>query len=94
LLVIRTRATAIDPYLLLLYLRSAEGYRALQSCVVGQTAHIYEGEISEINVPVPDKISPELAAAVDSLKESLQLRATFKARIREALRLASEHLPQ
>jgi len=94
LLVIRPRVEAIDPYLLLLYLRSQEGYRALQSCVVGQTAHIYEGEISEISVPVPDEISPDLAAAVNALKEGLKLRAEFKARMREALRLVAGYLPE
>lgn len=82
---IRMKRELVDPLYILLYLRSDEGYRALQSCVVGQTAHIYARDVSNIMVPVPDRtrmVYFEEALAV--LRESLELRALFKERVHKA----------
>lgn len=49
--VIRVDRTKINPYVLLLYLRSQEWYNQIQSLIRGQTAEIYPQDILRIKIP-------------------------------------------
>ena len=61
----------IDPYYLLLFLRSPAGYQAIQSCIRGQSGHLYPAEVSEIMVPDPaDMPQDVLNNAIKSIKRS------------------------
>lgn len=65
----------IDPYYLLFFLRSAAGYQAIQSCIRGQSGHIYSAQVAELEMPDPSGIDPDkLAEAISSIKESLVQR--------------------
>ena len=67
--------SGIDPYYLLLFLRSSAGYQAIQNCIRGQSGHIYPNEISEIQVPDPINQDPGLLEqAVKSIKRALKQR--------------------
>jgi len=84
LMVIRADPKKVNPYYLLLWLRSEHGYRAIQSCVTGQTAHIYPRSIEEILVPLPPpELSAEVPNTVALLKESLLHRAQAKSLLQE-----------
>ena len=77
ILVIRVNEKIIDPYYVLLYLRSENGYKAIQSCIRGQTAHIYPKDIKEIKIPIPpqekfDKMKP----LIEKLKQTLKIKTT------------------
>ena len=72
ILVLRPRPDLMDPLLLLLWLRSAEGRRSIQSCVTGQTAHLNPDDAAEVVVPTAVVDAP--SGCVTSLKESLRLR--------------------
>jgi N-6 DNA Methylase len=51
-LVVRLRAdSGIEPALLLLYLRSAEGYRHMQGIVRGSTGHLYPKDLAGLRLP-------------------------------------------
>jgi type I restriction enzyme M protein len=87
-LVIRPRTDRVSPYYLLAWLRSAQGYLAVQSCIRGQTAHLYPGDVREIRVPVPPSGSVRaISAYEDAIRESLRLREVSKSM---ALRAAAE----
>jgi uncharacterized LabA/DUF88 family protein len=51
LIVIRADSNEINPYVLLLYLRTEDGYRQIQSLIRGQTAEIYDVDLRELRVP-------------------------------------------
>lgn len=51
LIVIRARDDKINPYVLLLYLRTEDGYRQIQSVIRGQTAEIYDIDLKELRIP-------------------------------------------
>lgn len=51
LIVIRTNNDEINPYVLLLYLRTDDGYRQIQSLIRGQTAEIYDVDLKTLRVP-------------------------------------------
>jgi type I restriction enzyme M protein len=72
-LVLRPRPDEIDPLVLLLWLRSTAGRRAIQSCVTGQTAHLNADDVAEVVVPT-ELLSADSAEAVAALEESLRLR--------------------
>ena len=57
ILVIRPDPEKINPYELLCLLKSKSGYDAIQSCIRGQTSHIYPKDISNIIISNnrPDK---------------------------------------
>lgn len=79
LMVLRVNPQRIDPFYVLLYLRSQQGYEAIQSCIRGQTAHIYPKDIRKILVPIPPEGELEsLQQAILELKKSLHLRRQFK----------------
>lgn len=53
LMVLRVNSKKVDPYYVLLFLKTKDGYRAIQSCIRGQTAHIYPKDIRNIEIPIP-----------------------------------------
>lgn len=55
LMVLRVNPKHIDPYYVLLFLKTQDGYKAIQSCIRGQTAHIYPKDIKNIKIPIPTK---------------------------------------
>lgn len=78
-MVIRINPEKIDPYYVLMYLRTEEGYEALQRCIRGQTAHIYPKDVKLIQIPIPpeDEMNA-LKAILDAMKESLGKRREFE----------------
>lgn len=50
-MVIRPNPEKIEPYKLFCFLKSTIGYDAIQSCIRGQTSHIYPKDISKIIMP-------------------------------------------
>ena len=55
LLVIRINKKLIDPYLVLSFLKTDLGYRSIQACRRGQTAHIYPKDIRDIKIQISKK---------------------------------------
>jgi len=78
LMVIRVNPKHVDPYYVLLFLKTQDGYRAIQSCVRGQTAHIYPKDIEKIKIPIP----PEKDLV--KIKEEIEKIKTFLKRKTEA----------
>jgi type I restriction enzyme M protein len=76
-LAIRPRATALDPRVLLLWLRSTEGRSALQACVTGQTAHLHPDYVAEVRVPEA-LTTEDMSSATSLVSQSLQARRTFE----------------
>jgi len=87
ILVIRVNEKLIDPYYVLLYLKSKAGYRAIQSCIRGQTAHIYPKDIKEIKIPLPPKeIYDRIKPLIERLKESLIMKTKASEEYRNILK--------
>jgi type I restriction enzyme M protein len=78
----------VDPFYVLLFLRSPAGYREIQRCIRSQTGHIYKEHVSEIRIPKPS--SPLIQDAIKQLKSSiaLQRQAAEKFRASEELCLS------
>lgn len=53
LMVLRVNPEHIDPYYVLLFLKTTDGYKAIQSCIRGQTAHIYPKDIGKLKITIP-----------------------------------------
>jgi type I restriction enzyme M protein len=83
-LILRPKPDAIDPLVLLLWLRSAEGREAVQSCVTGQTAHLRAADVAEVVVPHGILAQPA-DEAVAAIRESLRLRRESEAAARLAV---------
>jgi type I restriction enzyme M protein len=82
-LVIRPHADRINPYYLLSWLRSREGHSAIQSCIRGQTAHLYPGDVKELEVPLPPRGSQRAIDALEKkVREALRLREISKSMAR------------
>lgn len=65
----------IDPYYVLLYLRSGGGYQAIQNCIRGQSGHVYPDDVANIKIPKPSQSdSSEISRAILLLKKSLLAR--------------------
>lgn len=77
-LVLRPRPDAIDPILLLLWLRSDEGRAAVQSCITGQTAHLSPKDVAEVVMP-HRVLEADARSAIEDLRESLRLRRLAEA---------------
>ena len=78
-MVIRVNPKKIDPYYVLMYLRTEEGYEALQRCIRGQTAHIYPKDVKLIEIPIPPEDEMKsLKVILDVMKESLKKRREFE----------------
>jgi restriction endonuclease S subunit len=67
--------SGIDPYYVLLFLRSSKGYEELQKCIRGQSGHIYPNEVAQIDVPLPDNFDEkEIEKAIKDIKRCLSLK--------------------
>jgi len=84
LMIIRPDREKIDPRMLLLYLRSEAGGGQIRQLVRGQTAHVYPDDVAEIEVPVEvgESRREELEAAIERLKESVDLWTRYQKNIR------------
>jgi len=70
LMVVRVNPNYIDPYYVLLFLKTEQGYKAIQSCIRGQTAHIYPKDIKNIKILIPPK--KDANKIIDNLKKIKQ----------------------
>jgi len=75
---LRVKKESINPYYLLLFLRSELGYRLFQNCIRGQTAHIYPKDVEKIRIPListkkQEKIEELVKEAHTLLTESTKL---------------------
>lgn len=72
LMVIRVNPKNIDPYYVLLFLKTNNGYKAIQSCIRGQTAHIYPKDIKNVKVQIPpSKDINKIKQEINNLKHFL-----------------------
>ena len=84
-MVIRINPEKIDPYYVLMYLRTENGYEALQRCIRGQTAHIYPKDVKLIQIPVPPEDEMDLLKPIfDAMRDSLKKRREFEKTYRDA----------
>lgn len=78
--------SGIDPYVLMLWLRSSAGYKAIQKCNRGQSGHLYAHQVHDMMIPdfsaMPDDDKMKLEKAVENTKAAQKSR-------KEALELES-----
>jgi type I restriction enzyme M protein len=91
LVVIRPDPEQVDPYALLLWLRTDEGRTALQACVTGQTAHLHPEDVGEIIVPSA-VLDRDHSAARNAVEESLRLLRQSETALARAVHLFISHL--
>jgi len=73
LMVLRINPKYIDPYYVLLFLKTNDGYRAIQSCIRGQTAHIYPKDIKKVEIPIPpEEGMNRIKKEIENMKEYLR----------------------
>jgi len=73
IMVLRINPNYIDPYYVLLFLKTQDGYNAIQSCIRGQTAHIYPKDIKKIKIPLPSKKEFEkIKRQIEKIKKCLR----------------------
>jgi len=87
IMIIRTRRDILNPFVLLLFLRSKVGYEFIQKQIKGQTSHLYPKDVGGIEVPeVVTKISrSEAGAEIESrIKSSLEKSRLSKQKLQEA----------
>lgn len=73
LMILRVNPKHIDPYYVLLFLKTQDGYKAIQSCIRGQTAHIYPKDIKNIKIQIPPKKDFEkIKDEIDRIKAFLK----------------------
>jgi len=75
---LRVKNKLVNPYYLLLFLKTEIGYRLLQNCIRGQTAHIYPKDIENIVIPLisakkQEKIEKLIKESHNLMKESTNL---------------------
>ena len=76
LMVIRINKTKIDPYFVYLFLKTSYGYNTIQSCIRGQSAHIYPKDIKNIQIPIPKKeFFVEIQQYIKNVKENLLVKS-------------------
>ena len=89
LIVIRANDKEINPYVLLLYLRTEDGYRQIQSLLRGQTAEIYDVDLRKMRIPQKvvklskksgSEIEKATKDAINNLKRGEQLLAEIQDR--------------
>jgi len=72
-MVLRINPKYIDPYYVFLFLKTNNGYRAIQSCIRGQTAHIYPRDIKNIEIPIiPEEEMNQIKGEIENMKEYLR----------------------
>lgn len=60
---------------MLLYLKSESGYKTVQSCIRGQTTHIYSKDIKEIKIPIPPQEEyDKMKSLIEKLKQTLKMK--------------------
>ncbi len=75
IMVLRINPKIINPYYVLLFLKSESGYKSIQSCIRGQTAHIYPKDIKNIKIPIPSKEELELIEkGLNDIKNYLNIK--------------------
>jgi len=80
---LRVKKELINPYYLLLFLRTELGYRLFQNCIRGQTAHIYPKDVEKIRIPL---ISTKKQEKIEELvKEAHALSMESTKLIRESV---------
>ena len=78
IMVIRVNPEYIDPYYVLLFLKTSDGYKSIQSCIRGQTAHIYPKDIKNVKVPIPPQIDyKKIEREIDNIRKSLKRKTDF-----------------
>lgn len=78
-MVIRVNPEKIDPYYVLMYLRTEEGYQSIQRCIRGQTAHIYPKDVKQIKIPLPPSDEIDAFEAIsEAMKDSLKKRREYE----------------
>lgn len=88
------RKLKIDPYFVLLYLRSGAGYQAIQHCIRGQSGHVYPIDVAKIRIPKPSQFnSTELKKALSTLKKSLRARRSSADADSDSKRVAENLFP-
>lgn len=94
IMVVRPLKEGVDPYALLLYLRSPAGYNAIQHCIRGQSGHIYPDDVEAIEVPNFSRCSADkLAAGVKQLKASLAAKRLVAAASYKAEEIGKDLFP-
>ncbi|MEW6040594.1 MAG: hypothetical protein AB1633_03640, partial [Elusimicrobiota bacterium] len=87
LMVIRVNPQYIDPYYVLLFLKTNDGYQAIQSCIRGQTAHIYPKDIKNVIIPLPSKNdSTTIKQDINSIKLSLKRKTEYNEKYIKAVK--------
>jgi len=76
-MVIRVNPNKLDPFYVLMFLRTEEGYEALQRCIRGQTAHIYPKDVKRIQIP-PENEMDLFKPILETMKNSLKKRREFE----------------
>ena len=80
---LHVKKSLINPYYLLLFLKTELGYRLLQNCIRGHTAHIYPKDVEKISIP---KISEEKQEKIEDLiKDSHGLMGESTKLIKESV---------
>jgi len=76
LIVVRINPNYIDPYYVLQFLKTEQGYKAIQSCIRGQTAHIYPKDIKNIKILLPPKKDVnKIMINLEKIKQSLKSKS-------------------
>ncbi|MCH7568798.1 MAG: restriction endonuclease subunit S [Nanoarchaeota archaeon] len=78
LMLLRVKEKLINPFYLALFLKTHIGYKLLQNCIRGQTAHIYPKDVEDIHIPVinpkkQEKISKLIVESQKGMKEATEL---------------------
>jgi hypothetical protein len=88
------KGTELDPFYLLMFLRSPAGYAEIQRCIRGQSGHIYKEEVADIRVPKPTRAQAAvIQTAVDGMREALRLHNQTQKIHREAQDAAARVFP-
>jgi type I restriction enzyme M protein len=89
LMVLRINPKHIDPYYVLLFLKTKDGYRAIQSCIRGQTAHIYPKDIKNVEIPIPpEEELNRMKNDIENIKEYLKKKGEANEKYIESLKSA------
>ena len=91
LMICRPTVDQIDPYYLLLFLRSPAGYDAIQKCIRGQSGHVYGEDVGTIRVPQPSSLdATAVATAIRAVKQALSERRSAAEHARAATAAARD----
>lgn len=83
----------IDPYYVLLFLRSPAGYAEIQRCIRGQSGHIYRDDVMDVRIPKLGASSKEMRKAIDALKTSIEMQQQMAEQLRACEAICSRLFP-